>query len=219
MKEKSLYKFVEKYLKKEFGCIATYQRKGPLQVGLADVIGLRDIGGEYSGDFEIVAVEVKLGTTSFGKSLGQALGYSLFAHKCYLAINEKLSLEHKEMSARLGVGLLEIMDDKCKEILRSIQHQPIPALTLWTIDRCTPDYIRCNICGSLVYGPTAKCYTKKLSEAGNDRHFYFQIQYQDHEEKIRKHLFSKRKSKEKMRRYIYICSYCIENLKLNQKET
>src|SRR2546427_11931699 len=100
------------------------RRKGPQAVGYADVLGIRDIGSVLTGDIELIAVEVKLERDNFGKKLGQALGYSLFAHKCYLAIrmkrDDRFSFEEREMANRLGVGLIDIRGTgrkQCREAL------------------------------------------------------------------------------------------------------
>jgi len=98
--ESVLYPSVEKLLRSDaFGCFKTGQRVGTLFVGIADVVGVREIGVDVRGDIEVIAAEVKTSSSQFGKNLGQALGYSLFAHKCYLAVRFKddqhFSLEQK----------------------------------------------------------------------------------------------------------------------------
>lgn len=42
-------------------------------VGIADVVGVRDIGGDMQGDIGVISIEVKLGPSNFG-IVGQALG-------------------------------------------------------------------------------------------------------------------------------------------------
>jgi hypothetical protein len=60
MKEASLYPYVEDFLRSEaFGCFRTATRVGTSFVGIADVVGVRDVGGDVRGDVEIIAVEVK----------------------------------------------------------------------------------------------------------------------------------------------------------------
>lgn len=56
----------------------------------------------------MISVEVKLSARNFGKIVGQALGYSLFAHRCYLAAKASFSEEQKELANSLGVGLIEL---------------------------------------------------------------------------------------------------------------
>ena len=216
MKEETLYPYVKSFLEDDFECFVAFTKKGPKDVGFADIFGVRDIGGQYCGDIEVIAVEVKLWSSNFGKSLGQALGYSLFAHKCYLAVkfsrtNDAFSLEEKEMANRLGVGLIGIRKYygvwKCKEILSSSQHTPMQTLLLKTLDRL--GYNKCSICGSL-FGP-AKKWTKKQKEATPEKHFYYSYLLKDGK-KTRKPLFTT--SENNFDRYTMICSECLKRLRL-----
>jgi hypothetical protein len=62
-----------------------------LRFGRIDVIGIRDIGGDLSGEVETVAVEVKRGSTPFANACGQTYGYSVYANRVYLAdLRDKL---------------------------------------------------------------------------------------------------------------------------------
>ena len=60
--ESALYPYVEKWMKKHFLCFKT-----GINVGLAysrvDVLGVRDVGGDLSGEVESIAIEVKRGRT------------------------------------------------------------------------------------------------------------------------------------------------------------
>lgn len=58
--------------------VSKLKKVGTSFVGIADVVGVREVGGDVRGDIEVVAVEVKMTPSNFGKILGQALGYSLF---------------------------------------------------------------------------------------------------------------------------------------------
>lgn len=50
MKEKALYPYVENFLEDQGNCFKTAQRVGTMFVGIADVIGIRDVGGDARGD-------------------------------------------------------------------------------------------------------------------------------------------------------------------------
>ncbi len=132
--EEEYYDYVEDFLKEEMGCFVTWQKTGNLYVGYVDVLGVKDISGEYLSDFEFIAVEVKLSKKTFARSLGQARGYSHFAHKCYLAVpsfepDDGFSSLHKDMAGRLGVGLIEIDTKReCKEVMAPEFHVPINKL-------------------------------------------------------------------------------------------
>lgn len=201
-------------MRNNFKCFAVSQKIGPQQVGFADIFGVRDIGGRYCGEVEAIAVEVKLGTSNFGKLLGQALGYSLFAHKCYLAVSfsrnsDGFSIEQREMANKLGVGLMEIRPNrrtwKCKEVLSSKQHSPVQVLLLKSLDNL--GYNKCSICDS-IFGPTEK-WTEKMKNASPKRQFWYGYQLRD-ENKLRKLLFTNSKF---MTRYIIVCWECLKRFK------
>jgi hypothetical protein len=210
MKESLLYGCVEDFLKSEsFGCFKTAQRVGTSFVGIADVVGARDVGGDVRGDIEITAVEVKTGRSNFGKILGQALGYSLFAHKCYLAVpffsDGTFSLEQRELATRLGVGLLEIKKPygalRCSEALTSPNHVP-HGHQMETLLRRGLGLIRCGFCGFQVDNSSVTTSWKK---AVDKRKAYLSWRKPD-----RTLLFSRRKKGDWRR--LYLCSDCVEEL-------
>ncbi len=191
-------------------------------VGAADVLGVKDIGGVLSSDFEVVAVEVKKTKASFGKSLGQALGYSLFSHKCYLAIpskkNEELfSIDDREIASHLGVGLIEIdvSEDQCYEIVTSKPHKPIETILFHTLNNL--GLIKCSICGTLKERDYYDDYPKKV---GIDFYYYdsvFDGEYDEEKERVKKVKRPLLYTKEKYpRRLIFICKNCVEKLKFKK---
>ena len=210
MKEEDYYKPVERFLRDDFGCFDTFQKTGPKYVGYADVLGIRDVGGRFCGDIEVISVEVKTSTYNFVKSLGQALGYSLFSHRCYLAIpmrySEQYSSEHREMASHLGVGLIEIRAGECTEMLTSSPHQPINSLLLGTLDYIA--YGKCSVCGALV--KVREDWTRDLERAGYDEGTMF---YYTKKIVGRPVTFSRQK---KPGRYVYICHDCVQKLKLHK---
>jgi len=215
VKEESYYDSVMGFLEKQ-GCFYYGKKKGPKYVGYADVLGIRDIGSRYSGDFEILAVEVKTNLGNFVKSLGQALGYSLFAHRCYLAIvfedNEEFKLHHREMAARLGVGLMEIRNKKCKEIFSSSYHAPINCLVLMVLDNL--NYGKCTICGNIFHRDE---WTKdmKKATANKDKYGVYYDNVVMDKGHTRQSMFDDRKPPE---RWTCICHTCIEKFGLYKAE-
>jgi hypothetical protein len=210
MKESSLYPCVKELLLSEiFGCFKANQRVGTSFVGIADVVGARDVGGDVRGDIEIIAVEVKKSPRNFGKILGQALGYSLFAHKCYLAVpfskDKDFSLEQKELATRLGVGLLEIRTLygvlRCTEILTSAIHIP-QGHQMETLLRRGLGLVRCGLCGFFV---DTSNMTTNWQEALDKEKVYLSWRKPD-----RKLLFSRRRKGDWRR--LYICSDCVKEL-------
>ena len=73
----------------------------------ADVAGVRNVGNEYVDNVEIAVVEVKDKGLNL-RHIEQAHGYSIFAHKCYLATTSEITDENKSMAHSFGVGLLKI---------------------------------------------------------------------------------------------------------------
>lgn len=84
--EAALYPQVARWARKRLGCWEVALDTGP-KMGRIDVVGLRDMGAiDLAARTEVLAIEVKVGTASFAKSAGQALGYSVMADRCYLAV-------------------------------------------------------------------------------------------------------------------------------------
>src|ERR1700730_5990519 len=63
-KETEFYTTVERWLQKHFHCFMTAKNLGLIH-SRVDVFGVRDVGGDFSGDVEIIAVEVKRGVEPF----------------------------------------------------------------------------------------------------------------------------------------------------------
>lgn len=83
--ESDYYPFIADFIKKKYNCLSVGINRGYLSLGLVDVIGAYDVGGPFMSDLELMFVEVKTSTNSFGKSIGQALGYSIYGDRCYLS--------------------------------------------------------------------------------------------------------------------------------------
>jgi len=210
--ETTLYPSVEDFLRSEsIGCFKTEQRVGTSFIGIADVIGVREIGGDVRGDVEVISVEVKPSAKTFGKILGQALGYSLFAHKCYLAVrlpsDKHFSLEQKELATKLGVGLIEIKehynDWKCTQVLSSGNHSPHPH-QMETLLRRGLDLIRCIFCGLFIDMKDEK--VTNSWDAAREKEKIYQMWRKPK----RKLLFSRRKKGDKRR--MYVCKDCVREL-------
>lgn len=150
MKEASLYPIVESFLlnaKTGMDCFEASRLKGTNDLGIADVTGVRHVGLDRSNSFEVITVEVKKNSKAYGKKIGEALGYSLFAHRCYFAACGTFSSLQKQFAAQLGVGLLEINGRKCREVLAATSHQPNEHQMLSLLK--SMGLRRCSICGAL----------------------------------------------------------------------
>lgn len=210
--EKVLYPTIEGLLRSDvFGCFKTAQRIGTSFVGIADVIGVREIGGDVRGDIEVISVEVKSSSRNFGKSLGQALGYSLLAHKCYLAVrllNDKhFSSEQKELAMKLGVGLIEIKNYRSSwrsyHVLSSNNHSPHPH-RMETLLRRGLNLVRCCFCRIFV-----DIEGEKITTSWNAAREKLKMYLMWRKPK-RKLLFSRRKKGDWRR--LYVCKNCVEEL-------
>ncbi len=137
--EKTLYALVGRWLKRHFKCFKVAIDKG-LRHGRIDVVGIRDIGGDLSGEVETIAVEVKRGTTPFANACGQAFGYSVYANRVYLAdLREKeYSQDEIFIASNLGIGLIQIKGKTCIEILSSPFHRPLTGMHSRLLEAASP---------------------------------------------------------------------------------
>ena len=144
--EKTAYPVVEKWMKRHFLCFKTATNTG-LRHSRVDVIGVRDIGGDLSGDVETIAIEVKRGLDPFATASGQTLGYNVYANRVYLADRKakKFSQDELQIASHLGIGLIRIQDTKCTEVLSSPFYGPIRRLNLLLLDQLGLG--RCQLCG------------------------------------------------------------------------
>ena len=152
MKESKLYPKVEKFVKNKFHCFATGVNKGTKN-GRIDIIGIRDIGGDLTGKTELISVEVKAANQPFATTAGQAIGYSVYAERCYLADlrsgKEPFSQEEIAIASKLGIGLLAIKrsGNLIEEVLSSPIHSPIDYMKHEVIEKL--GYSSCTICNSI----------------------------------------------------------------------
>jgi len=205
MPEKDLHPIVVNYLKEGMKCFAAKKGGGQDYVGIPDAFGIKDIGGLYKSNIIGIAVEVKPNLNSIAKKLGQALGYSLFSHRCYLAVPKVFSPDHIEMANKLGVGLLQIKDNTCEKILDSQSHEPIENLFLSAVYNL--GWCRCDICGEF------KEHNKRFTEKNirfalkDNRIYHRKITPRD------KVYYSSRKD-----RYSFtICPDCMNDISINNK--
>lgn len=145
--EKELYPIVEKWLRKEYLCFKTEVDTG-LKFSRADVIGIRDVGGDLTGETETIIVEVKRGTKAFATSAGQTLGYKVYANRIFLADfrDNDFSIDERMIANHLGIGLIRIQKTTCKEIISSPYHAPITKFNALILERMKLG--DCRLCGS-----------------------------------------------------------------------
>ncbi|MEW6200427.1 MAG: hypothetical protein AB1546_00500, partial [bacterium] len=128
-------------------CFLTEKNKGLLYSRI-DVIGVKDVGGDLSGEIETISVEVKKGSQPFATACGQALGYKVYANRVYLAVVRDYPFDIDEISIAgdLGIGLIQIKDDTCREILTSPYYKPITKLNYLLLHKLALG--KCTLCGS-----------------------------------------------------------------------
>jgi hypothetical protein len=148
--EKTLYKLVAGWTRRHFLCFRVAVNKG-LIYSRMDVLGIRDVGGDFSGDVETIAVEVKQGSTPFTNAAGQTVGYRVYANRVYLADlrDEAFNQDELLIASSLGIGLIHIKGTKCREVLSSPVYQPIPKLQLRLFAALLLG--KCQLCGSLFH--------------------------------------------------------------------
>ena len=146
--ENTLYPLVGRWVRKHFLCFRMAINKG-LRYSRIDVLGIRDVGGDFSGEVETIAVEVKRGSTPFTNASGQAFGYRVYANRVYLADlrEEPFNQDEILIASNLGIGLIYIKGKKCHEVLSSPFYEPIPKLQLRLFEALGLG--RCQFCSSL----------------------------------------------------------------------
>ncbi len=149
MKESELYERVEKWMKGHFRCFATATNTG-LAYSRPDVTGVRDIGGDLSGEVESIIIEVKRGDSQpFATASGQALGYRVYANRVYLAEARARPFDENEIqiASHLGIGLIWIKGRGCTEVLSSPSYTPITRLNRLLLEKLALGH--CQLCGSV----------------------------------------------------------------------
>jgi hypothetical protein len=163
-KEKQLYPIVQRWLKRHFRCFHTDKNTG-LKYSRVDVVGVRDVGGDLSGEVESIVVEVKRGTEPFATASGQALGYRVYANRVYLADyrSTPFTLDETQIASHLGIGLIQISGSRCKEILSSPYYRPITKLNLALMEKLGLGC--CQVCNSMfVIGDAKRNFTNLTRE-------------------------------------------------------
>lgn len=147
LKESDYYSTVRSWLIKKHLCFKAEPTKG-LKYSIIDVIGVKDVGGDLSGEVETIAVEVKKGTGPFAKASGQALANKVYANRIYLADvrDNQFTTDEIYIASHLGIGLIQIQDEDCKEVLSSPYYKPIEKLNLLLLGRLALG--KCQLCGS-----------------------------------------------------------------------
>ena len=163
--EKEYYPIVAKYLEKQYQCFQTAINTG-LRHSRADVIGIRDIGGDLTGEIETIIVEVKRGSEAFATCAGQTYGYIVYANRVFLADKRANGFTEEEIqiASHLGIGLILIdSKNKCSVILTSPYYKPMTKLSASLLEKMHLG--KCQLCESYIeIGDTKNRYTKVSKE-------------------------------------------------------
>lgn len=144
--EKDYYPIVAKWLAKQHRCFKTDINTGPIN-SRADVIGVRDTGGDFSGEIETIIVEVKRDMEPFATASGQTFGYTIYANRVYLADkrNDGFTQDEIMIANHLGIGLIQIdKNNKCSEILTSPYYKPLTKFNIQFLHKL--GLAKCQFC-------------------------------------------------------------------------
>lgn len=146
-KEASLYQHVETFAQETLRCRFVRQQIGT-RLGRIDVAGVQELPGDFESESEIIAIEVKEERAAFLNSLGQATAYSVYAHRCYLAMRKRysncFSSEEMQVAAQFGIGLIEIGTKNAVVRLASRRFTPENRYVLQIINKL--GLFRCSLC-------------------------------------------------------------------------
>lgn len=147
---KDYYPIVAKFLEQTYHCFKTVTNEG-LRHSRADVIGIRDIGGELTGEIETIIVEVKRGLGGFATASGQAFGYTVYANRVYLADKRENNFTQEEIqiASHLGIGLIWInAKNKCSIVSTSPYYTPMIRLNTQLLEKLKLG--KCQLCQSYI---------------------------------------------------------------------
>lgn len=213
MKESDLYPRVEQWMKKHFRCFATATNTG-LAYSRPDVTGVRDIGGDLSGEVESIIIEVKRGDSQpFATASGQALGYRVYANRVYLAEARPRTFNADEIqiASHLGIGLIWIKGRGCTEVLSSPSYSPITRLNRLLLEKLALGH--CQLCGSIFrIGDDPKKRFSKMTREKVDKAIELErgVMFWNREVADRKRRLGIRETKEGYtRERRFICPDCV----------
>jgi hypothetical protein len=201
-------------MKKHFLCFKTDINTG-LKISRIDVVGIRDIGGDLSGEIQTIAVEVKK-KSPFATACGQTLGYKIYAHRVYLAElrSRPFTWEEIDIACHLGIGLIQIRDGECKEAISSPLYEPMRGLNLLVLDQL--GYNRCQFCGYFFEtGGRKQGYSKVRAGDDNVQRAIQEekgVIFWNYEVAERKHKLGLRVAADTTYERRFVCPECVQKL-------
>lgn len=126
-------------------------KEGFINIGLGgiipDVIGIKDIGNQYSPKLEIITVEVKEHLPNYReRHMDQVRRSSVFAHKVFLAAPREFTPEEVGLAVEQKIGLfeLDVKRNKLKLIVPSPTSEPSEGKVIALMRRL--EFFKCDIC-------------------------------------------------------------------------
>ena len=213
--EKDYYPIVQKWLKKSFKCFVSEINVG-IENSRADIVGVKDVGGDFTGEIETIVVEVKRGSEAFATASGQAYGYKLYANRVYLADKRPDGFTEDEMqiASHLGIGLIQITaTNKCVEVLSSPYYKPLTKFNLKFLYKL--NLAKCQFCETFFETGSSLNRTSNLSRENiskavkeNKGLIFWNRGLNDRKEK---HLIkSSRRNKEVTFERRFVCPECVD---------
>ena len=97
------------------GCLLTPESPKTISDPRPDAVGIRHVGGQLVGDFELIAVLIRPSTKRFISVGGETSAQSIHSDRTYLACylgSEEFTEEQIDTALHLGIGLLRIDGDR-----------------------------------------------------------------------------------------------------------
>lgn len=215
-RETSLYKRVEQFARDSLGCQFAKQQVGT-RLGKIDIAGVRELRGDYESDAEVIAIEVKEERAAFLNAIGQAVAYSIYAHRCYLAVRRRrgnsFTDEERQVATQFGVGLIHIGSNTLSVPVTSRRFSPENRNVLQIVHRL--GLFRCSLCRA-VYEDVDRSDINQSGQISLDSNPAYRGQLAKILQKgkhARYYLYNLHEQRDDARRYVYdmryLCQDCV----------
>ena len=151
LSEVTLRKVVSSWLysSQGLGCLLTPEVPRTLPDPRPDAVGIRHVGGQLKGDFEVVSVVIRTSTKRFISACGEASAHSIQADRSYLACylgSEEFNEDQVDVALHLGIGLINISsDEQCQRTVPAPLSHPRSGLRAALLHRL--GLAICQLCG------------------------------------------------------------------------
>lgn len=216
--ERKYYDLIaERFLTEGLGCF-DFRKEIGTTMGKVDVVGIKELSSDYESTIELVSVEVKDENSRFLNSIGQAFAYSIYTHRCYLAVRKsgqkKFTREEVDIANQFGVGLIEIRNKNAINIVsHSKRFDPMPHYVNLFISRL--GYFNCSICSGTYKEADITKINKSgpIHENGDDVYLGMIDKAIKNRRNVLYYLYELSKQRNDERSYVYdrryICKDCL----------